>query len=94
DARYKARYGLPWMHDVAAELATRAAAQGVHPATLAVAWAASHPAKPAPIISARSAAQLAPSLAALNHTLSPKDRDALTALTPPLAPATDRLEEA
>ena len=94
DARYRARYGLSWMHNVAAELATRAAAQGVHPATLAVAWAASHPAKPAPIISARSAAQLAPSLAALNHTLSPEDRDALTALTPPLAPATDRLEEA
>ena len=62
--------------------------------TLAVAWVAANSAITCPIISARSVAQLAPSLAALDYELSDTLKAQLTALTPTPAPATDRLEEA
>lgn len=91
--RYAVRYGLEWMHSAAQELGILAVAEGMHPATLAVAWAGAHPNGPTPIISARSAAQLAPSLAALDTTLSSDLYDRLTALTPTPPPATDRIEE-
>lgn len=93
DHRYAARYGLDWMHAAARTLPAIAAELGTHPATLAVAWAAAHPARPAPILSARSLEQLRPSLDALNIKMSPEERDRLTALTPTPAPATDRIEE-
>jgi aryl-alcohol dehydrogenase-like predicted oxidoreductase len=48
---------------------------------------------PTPIISARSAEQLVPSLAALDYDMSPALYDRLAALSPKPAPATDRLEE-
>ncbi|MDP5359595.1 MAG: aldo/keto reductase, partial [Paracoccaceae bacterium] len=67
---------------------------GVSPATLAVAWAASHPAKPLPIISARSAAQLVPSLAAADFEMSETLYARIAALSIAPPPATDRLEEA
>ncbi|MEM1373889.1 MAG: aldo/keto reductase [Pseudomonadota bacterium] len=92
DDRYRARYGAAHMHETARGLAGIAAREGVHPATLAVAWAASHPAKPAPIVSARSAGQLAPSLA--GFSMSETLRAELNELGPRPAPATDRLEEA
>ena len=94
DERYAARYGQDWMHEAAKGLADIAAGEGVHPATLAVAWAASHPAVTAPIVSARSAEQLAPSLAALDFRLTDDLRGRLAALSPTPPPATDRLEEA
>ncbi len=94
DERYKARYDQGWMHQTARDLAALAAEIGTAPATLAVAWAANHPAQPSPIISARSVAQLAPSLAANNFEMTPMlyNRISELSLTPP--PATDRLEEA
>ncbi len=94
DARYNARYGVDWMHDTATALSDLAREVGVHPATLAVAWAARHPAVTAPILSARSAEQLAPSLAAIGFDLSTELYDRITALSRTPAPATDRLEEA
>lgn len=94
DERYAARYGPVWMHDAAAALSDLAGELGHDPATLAVAWAAAHPTGPCPIISAKSTAQLAPSLAALDVTLTPDIYDRITALGPSPAPATDRLEEA
>jgi len=94
DDRYAARYGQKWMHTAARSLAKFAAAEGVSPATLAVAWVAAHPSRPAPIISARSVEQLAPSLAAVDFDMSDTLYDHLTALTPTPPPATDRLEEA
>ncbi len=94
DARYKARYDQHWMHDAAAGLARLAQDMGVAPATLAVAWAAKHPAKPLPIISARSVVQLNPSLAAETFEMSDALYDQITALSVTPAPATDRLEEA
>lgn len=94
DARYGARYGPDWMWTTARALTDLAAELGQSPATLAVAWAARHPGVTAPIISARSAAQLVPSLAALTYTLTDEVYARMAALSPTPAPATDRLEEA
>jgi len=93
DHRYTARYNVDWMHQAAVKLTQLASDLGTHPATLAVAWAMAHPARPRPIISARSAAQLAPSLAALDFEMTPELYDQITgfSVTPP--PATDRIEE-
>ncbi|GGX59420.1 aldo/keto reductase [Tateyamaria omphalii] len=94
DDRYAARYNVDWMREAAAKLSAVAADLGTSPATLAVAWAMAHPARPRPIISARSAEQLAPSLAALEFDMTADLYDQITgfSVTPP--PATDRIEEA
>ena len=94
DTRYAARYGLDWMHQAARDLAAIANRENVHPAMLAVAWAAQNPAITAPIISARTAEQLQPSLAALDYRITPDLYAELSALTPTPPPATDRIEEA
>ncbi len=93
DARYKTRYGQAWMHQAAAGLAAIGEDIGVNPATLAVAWAAAHPAKPLPIISAHSVTQLQPSLAAQTFEMTEALYTKITALSIKPAPATDRLEE-
>lgn len=94
DARYAQRYSDPFAHRAAAALAGIAGALGVHPATLAVAWALAHSTAPRPIISGRNAAQLAPALAALTYAISDDLYTALCALMPAPPPATDRNEEA
>ncbi|MEO1640582.1 MAG: aldo/keto reductase [Pseudomonadota bacterium] len=93
DPRYKARYAQAWMHGTAKGLRNLAKGLGVEAATLAVAWAARHPAQPHPIISARSVEQLGPSLAAAEFDLTDEFYDRITALSITPAPATDRLEE-
>ena len=93
DPMYTSRYGQDWMHKAAADFAALARKQGVAPATLAVAWVAAHPARARPIISARSADQLAPSLAAIGFDLTPELYAGISALTPTPPLATDRLEE-
>jgi aryl-alcohol dehydrogenase-like predicted oxidoreductase len=82
------------MHDTARDLAALGADIGVDPATLAVAWVAAHAAKPSPIISGRSTAQLALSLAAENYSMDADLYAQITALSVTPPPATDRLEEA
>ena len=94
DKRYAARYGQDWMVDTAQRLSGIAIEMGIDAATLAVAWAAQHTAVTAPIISARSVAQLQPSLEAGNLTLTDEEYDRIEALSVRPAPATDRLEEA
>lgn len=94
DTMYNARYGEDWMHEAARGLARIADERGTDPATLAVAWVAAHPAGVWPILSARSAAQLAPSLAGMDYPMTDALWDELTALGRRPAPATDRLEEA
>lgn len=94
DKRYARRYGQDWMQRTAAEFASIATERETDPATLAVAWAAQHPAVTAPIISARHVEQLRPSLAAMNMTLEPELYDRIEAISLRPAPATDRLEEA
>lgn len=93
DARYARRYGQDWMHQTATDLALLAGELGTDAATLAVAWAAAHPSGPTPIISARTAEQLAPSLAALDFEMTPELYARISALSPTPPPATDRLEE-
>ena len=82
------------MHRTAADFAALAREEGHDPATLAVAWVARHPTGPCPIISARSAAQLAPSMAALDVTLDDATYARISALSPTPPPATDRSETA
>ncbi|MEM7641790.1 MAG: aldo/keto reductase [Pseudomonadota bacterium] len=94
DARYAARYDVPWMHWTAEALAGLAAELRTDPATLAVAWTMARPGVTAPIVSARSAAQLAPSLAAARFGLNDALCDRITVLSQTPPPATDRLEEA
>lgn len=94
DARYGARYAPGHMHRAAADLARLAAELGSHPATLAVAWAKCHPARPIPLISARTTEQLAPSLAAAEYPMTAELYARIAALSPAPPPATDRLEEA
>jgi aryl-alcohol dehydrogenase-like predicted oxidoreductase len=94
NAHYAIRYGDPRMTDVTRALAALAEETGHAPATLAVAWVLLHPQHPVPIISARTTAQLAPSLAALGLALPADILARLTALWPAPPPATDRTEEA
>ena len=94
DTRYAARYGQTWMVETAKALSNFANEMKVDPATLAVAWAGHHAAVAAPIISARNAEQLVPSLKAMTLLLNDEQYAAVEALSPRPAPATDRLEEA
>ncbi|MGR3660967.1 MAG: aldo/keto reductase [Paracoccaceae bacterium] len=90
---YSSRYAQEWMHEAAAELSKIAADVGVHPAVLAVSWVAKNDAVTAPIISARSVAQLKPSLEAMSFEMDDALYQRISALSPKPAPATDRSEE-
>ncbi len=94
DKMYNARYAPDWMMTAASDLTGIADELGTAPATLAVAWAARHAGITAPIISARSVAQLQASLAAMDYEMDDALYGRIAALTPTPAPATDRLEEA
>lgn len=94
DDRYSKRYGLDSMHATARALAELAEELGTHSATLAVAWVARHASGPVPILSARNAEQLAPSLAGMRYAMDDALYARLSALSPAPPPATDRLEEA
>lgn len=93
DNRYGARYAPSHMHEAAHGLVRIAAEHGRHPATLAAAWVARHPANPMPILSASAADQLAPSLAATGFDMDAALYARLAALSPTPPPATDRIEE-
>jgi len=90
---YIARYGRDWVFETAGKFTELANTRGFHPVSLAVAWAAAHPAVTCPIIGARSLEQLKPALEAPGVDMSAELRDEISRLgrTPP--PATDRLEE-
>ncbi len=90
---YKTRYSDALNFEVAERFVAFASERGFDPVSLAVAWAASHPAVTAPIVGARSAAQLGPSLAAADIPMTPELRAEISALSPDPAPATDRNEE-
>ncbi|THH36086.1 aldo/keto reductase [Aliishimia ponticola] len=94
DARYNARYAVPQMHDASEGLTQIAVREGVHPATLAVAWVMGSGFGAQPILSASHPEQLKPSLEALTFNLRPDLHAELTALMPAPPPATDRIEEA
>jgi aryl-alcohol dehydrogenase-like predicted oxidoreductase len=90
---YEARYGEPWMHEVAAKFAAFCRQRGLHPVSVAVAWVAAHPAVTAPIIGARNLEQLQASLDSVKIEMSPALRAEIAALSRTPPPATDRSEE-
>ena len=92
NASYVRRYGDEWMVETAGAFSEFADARAVHPVTLAVAWAATHPDVTCPIIGARSLEQLQPSLDALDFELPAEMRDEISALSRRPPPATDRTE--
>lgn len=92
NARYIDRYGQESDYATADRFSAFAQQLGVKAATLAVAWAMSHPAVTAPIIGARNLAQLEDSLAALDLAMNDELRRQISALSPTPAPATDRTE--
>jgi aryl-alcohol dehydrogenase-like predicted oxidoreductase len=92
NARYADRYGLESDFTTADRFTAFAQELGVKPATLAVAWAMSHPAVTAPIVGARNLSQLEDSLAALDVEMTGELREKISALSATPPPATDRSE--
>ena len=90
---YEARYGEPWVFEVAEQFVAFCEARGLNPVAAAVAWVGAHPAITAPIIGARNVEQLKDSLTAVDIDMSPALRDEISALSRMPPPATDRLEE-
>ena len=90
---YAARYGEPWVFEVADKFVAFCKQRGMHPVSAAVAWTGAHPAVTAPIIGARSIEQLHASLDSVRIDMTKALRDEITALSRNPPPATDRLEE-
>ena len=90
---YATRYGAPTNFEVARSFSALAAEHGWHPAALAVAWVARHPAVTAPIIGARNLEQLESSLTSVDIELDDALYARISALAPAPALATDREEE-
>jgi aryl-alcohol dehydrogenase-like predicted oxidoreductase len=90
---YSRRYGDEAYFDIAERFVEHARSRGVHPATLAVAWVAAHPAVTAPIIGARDVEQLKPSLEASGLDIDPAWWQEISDLSYQPPPATDRSED-
>jgi len=90
---YARRYGDESYHEVVRRFVGHAHQRGVHPVTLAVAWAASGPAVTSAILGARSVEQLEPALAAAELAMDAEQRAAVSRLAPAPPVATDRREE-
>ena len=94
NAMYQTRYRDSDYYLIAEHFSNLARGFGHHPASLAIAWVASHPAVTAPLIGARSLEQLEPCLKAAQIELSTEQRQQISDLSPQPPPATDRNEEA
>jgi aryl-alcohol dehydrogenase-like predicted oxidoreductase len=90
---YETRYASASFFEVAGRFTELAQELGHAPATLAVAWVASHPAVTSVLVGGRNADQLAPAFAAKDVVLDEETRAKLSALSPEPPPATDRNEE-
>ena len=90
---YSKRYSEKWVYETAGKFTRFAHDMDVHPVSLAVAWAAAHPAITCPIIGARNLEQLEPSLNSVEIDMPPALRAEISALSRTPALATDRLEE-
>ena len=93
NSMYAERYGADANFELAERFVALASELGHHPAALAVAWVASHPAVTAPLLGARTLEQLEPLLASAKIVLEPQLRARISALSPTPPPATDRNEE-
>lgn len=90
---YRVRYGDPSAFETAERFVALARDHGHEPAALAIAWVAGHPAVTAPILGARSVAQLQPALGAANIEMTEELRESISLLSAAPATATDRSEE-
>lgn len=93
NAQYTDRYGEDWVFETAERFTALANGMGVHPVSLAVAWAGAHPGVSCPIIGARSLEQLGPSLSSVEIDITDDLHAKIAALSRTPPPATDRLEE-
>jgi aryl-alcohol dehydrogenase-like predicted oxidoreductase len=90
---YQTRYADASYWQAAEAFAALARELGRDPATLGVAWVASHPGVTSVLLGARSVEQLDASLAAADLALDDATRARISAITPEPPPATDRNEE-
>jgi len=90
---YGTRYGYDWMYKAADDFSEFARSRGFSPVSLAVAWAASHPAVTCPIIGARNSRQLEDSINSIKIKMTSDLREKISSITPEPPPATDRDEE-
>ncbi len=90
---YQTRYADPAYYEVAEKLTALAAELGHAPATLAVAWVASHPAVTSVLVGGRDVDQVSVTLRAAELELDAATRARISALSPEPPPATDRNEE-
>ncbi len=90
--RYRARYSGRGYEQIAHDFLAFANELSIHPATLAVSWVLSNPAITAPILGAASAAQLLPSLSALEYPLTDEILTRLDLISAPPPPYHDRTE--
>jgi aryl-alcohol dehydrogenase-like predicted oxidoreductase len=93
NSMYQLRYGGESVYEIAGRFTEFARQRGYEPAALAVAWVGTHPAITAPILGARSLAQLEGSLKSLEVKMTPELYAEISALSPEPPPATDRSEE-
>jgi aryl-alcohol dehydrogenase-like predicted oxidoreductase len=90
---YTVRYADPGYMSIADKFNALAAELGHAPATLSVAWVASHPGVTSVLVGGRNVEQLRPTLAANQLILDDETRARITALSIDPPPATDRNEE-
>ena len=90
---YETRYSNDANYAIADRFTQLAAELGHAPATLAVAWVASHPGVTSVLVGGRNVEQLTPSFAAGEVILDDATRARVSALSPEPPPATDRNEE-
>ncbi len=93
NAMYATRYGADDNYAVAARFTALAEELGHHPAALAIAWVAAHPAVTAPLVGARNLEQLDVCLSAVDVPMTEALYARISALSPEPPPATDRNEE-
>lgn len=79
---YRRRYYTETTFDIVEDFVGAAAARGVTPAQLALAWVLAEPRVTSPIIGARTMRQLNDTLGRLDFTLTPDERAAIPAVLP------------
>jgi len=79
---YNQRYVSPESLDLVEAFLAHAAASGMTPAQLALAWVLAEPRVHTPILGARNLEQITDTMGALEHPLSPEERAAVPAVQP------------
>jgi aryl-alcohol dehydrogenase-like predicted oxidoreductase len=90
---YETRYSNAAFFEIAERFTELARELGYAPATLAIAWVASHPGVTSVLVGGRNLEQLAPAFAAKDLLLDGATRARISALSHEPPPATDRNEE-